>query len=123
MFETTDTYEDFEAAQAKTWDDMARSLLKKAIKLQVAQKRSLSVANPPPLHSNPAKIGTMPHARTFNLRDSVVIDPPGLADIKARMTVRVGELTTAPYGAILKAKGWLGIVDTHEKLKSAGAYG
>lgn len=126
MFETGDIVDAIEAGIERARDAMAKSLLKKAIKLQVRHKRNLSRANPAP-YKNPAKRGEFPKARTFNLRDAVVIEPADLAAVKRQMSVRVGILTTAPYGEYLAHQrppkvSWKGIRDSHQELIDAGAY-
>ncbi len=100
----------------------AQVLMRNALVLQAAHKRNLSKANPPPRFLSPAKRGQFPKARTFNLRDAVAIEPRSLAVIEQTGIVRVGVLVNAAYGEYLKANGWKGIIDTHEQLKSNGAY-
>lgn len=99
----------------------AQLLMANAIKLQVRHKRNLSVANPRP-HTDPSQPGEFPKARTYNLRDSVAIEPRSLAVIARTGMVRVGVLVSAIYGEYLTASGRKGIVDTHNELKAMGAY-
>jgi hypothetical protein len=124
MFETASASDAFDAAWERTQGLVAKSLLKKALILQTAHKRHLSVANPKP-HDRPSKPGEYPKARTFNLRDAVAIEPRDLGAIRRTLIVRVGVLTTALYGPILSGPKFKrkGIADTHGSLKAAGAYG
>lgn len=101
--------------------DAAKVLLRNALVLQAEHKRRLSKFNPPP-HKNSSKPGEYPRARTYNLRDAVVIEPASLAIIEQTGTVRVGVQTNAPYGPILTKRGRLGIAKTHADLMAGGKY-
>lgn len=113
---------DEEAFDARMRERAAKIILRNMLTLQAAHKKKLSIANPPPKHDKPAKRGQYPKARTFNLRDCVVVEPASLTTIQYTLTGRTGILMNAMYGAILKAQGWKGIEDTHAELKAAGAY-
>lgn len=99
----------------------AKTLLTNAVKLQLRHKRNMSRANPAP-HTSPSKAGEYPKARTFNLRDAVAIEPRDLKTIEMTGRVRVGVLVNAVYGEYLFRAGWKGIIDSHNELKSQGAY-
>lgn len=105
----------------RTRTEAAKLLLRNALVLQAAHKRNLSRFNPPP-HGNSSKPGEYPRARTYNLRDSVVVEPASLAIIEETGRVRVGVLMNAKYVDYLVKNGWLGIAKTHANLKSAGKY-
>ncbi len=89
----------------------AKRLLAAALHLQAEAKRDYSRSNPAP-HDHPAPRGEFPKGRTWNLRDSVAVDPASLATIAKTLTVRVGWLSGAKYGFFLMQKGWKGLRDT-----------
>ncbi len=121
MFDSGDLIDDFETAIERNRDHVARKLLSNALILQAEHKKKLSVANPRP-YKHPAPKNTYPKARTYNLRDAVVVEPSSLKQIRSLGYVITGILLGAWYGAILKKLGWKGLADTHAALVAAGAY-
>lgn len=112
---------DLAAFDTRLHDRAARTLLRNALTLQAEHKRRLSIANPRP-HKNSSHAGQYPKARTFNLRDAVVIEPASLDVITQSLSVRVGISISAFYGFILSERGWKGLHDTHRDLTAAGRY-
>lgn len=112
---------DPDAIIARTRTEAAQLQLRNALVLQAEHKRRLSKFNPPP-HKNSSKPGEYPRARTYNLRDAVVIEPASLAIIEETGSVRVGVLIGAKYVESLVKKGRLGLANTHADLKAAGKY-
>lgn len=101
--------------------DAAKVLLRNALVLQAEHKRRLSKFNPRPFR-NSSKPGEYPRARTYNLRDAVVIEPSSLSIIEQTGSVSVGVLTGAKYVEWLVQSGRLGIRKTHADLIAAGKY-
>lgn len=112
---------DPDAINERITEQAAKLLLRDALTLQAEYKRRVSVFNPPP-HRNSSKPGQYFKSRTYNARDSIVVEPASLAIIRQTGSVRVGVLVGAQYAAILKARGWKGIADCHAELKAAGKY-
>lgn len=115
--------DDLQAAEAamtaRIQRHAAERLLAVATAFQAEAKKDYSRRSNPFPHDHPAPKGQWPAGRTWNLRDSIAIDPPTVAGIVAAgLVVRVGVLTTAHYGAILTAKGWLGLRDTLRRVRS-----
>lgn len=108
---------DFDAAidqlVKRAQEGLARRLLTAAVVLQAQAKGDYSKSNPAP-HLNPAPRGQFPRGRTWNLRDSIAIQPTTIAGIiREGQTVRVGYLPAAFYGAALANRGWKGITDSY----------
>lgn len=103
-------------------EGLAKRLLMAAVVLQAQAKSDYS-------KSNPAPRGQFPRGQTWNLRDSVAIQPTTIAGIiREGQTVRVGYLPAAFYGAALANRGWKGITDSYasvlgevEKIIQGGA--
>ncbi len=92
-------------------------LMAAAVLLQAEHKRDLSRLSNPAPHRTPAPRGTWPAGRTWNLRDSVAIDPADLNEIVKSGRVRVGLLKNAFYGNVLAVKGWKGLLDTLDRVR------
>lgn len=96
----------------------AERLLAVAVAFQAEAKKDYSRRSNPFPHDKPSKPGQWPAGRTWNLRDSIAVDPPTVAGIVAAgLVVRVGVLRGAYYGAILTAKGWRGLKDTLARVR------
>lgn len=102
-------------------DRLARRILAAGLYLQGEAKRDYSRSNPAP-HKNPAPKGEFPRGRTWNLRDSIAVQPETIRGIiAADQTVRVGYLPAAFYGAALANRGWKGILDTYTRCRGVVA--
>lgn len=96
----------------------AERLLAVAVAFQAEAKRDYSRRSNPFPHDRPAPKGQFPAGRTWNLRDSIAIDPPTVGGIVAAgLVVRVGILKGAWYGAALTARGWRGLKDTLARVR------
>lgn len=97
--------------------EIARRILAAALLLQAEHKRDLSTANPPP-HLNSSKPGQYPKARTYNLRDAVVVEPRSPAAIADnRLRAKVGYLVSADYILALTNRKRKNVEDTAERIR------
>jgi len=97
--------------------EQAKRLLAAAVLLQAEHKRDLSRSNPFP-HDNPSIPGEYPKGRTWNLRDSVAVEPTTVEGVMRNgWRVRVGYLKGAWYIEALRKIGRLTVVDTANRIR------
>ncbi len=104
----------FDAMLERIRKDNAKRLLAAALKLQAEHKADLSTSYP-----RASVKGEFPHGRTWNLRDSVTVDPASVNGILDNGGwVRVGYLRNAWYILALSKIGRLTIKDTTRRIRS-----
>lgn len=75
----------------------ANGLLRATLFFQATHTKNLAKTFPPA-----SSEGEYPHARTFNLRQSVQYEPTDIATIAREQRIRIGYLKNAWYGVILE---------------------
>lgn len=95
---------------------LARQLARAAVEIEVAEKKALSVPNPPPHHA-PARRGEHPRLRTGFGQAGVMFVPTGLEELARTLRVQIGYAAPAFYLAVLGRRGWLWLPDTLESLR------
>ncbi|VTS03294.1 hypothetical protein [Tuwongella immobilis] len=97
--------------------ELAKRLLRAGVTLVAEHQRRLNRSNPMP-HQTPAQVGEYPRKRTGFLQSQVMMEPTSPEEVAADLTVRVGIGVAAQYGEFLAQKGFLGLLDTAEDLRS-----
>lgn len=104
-----------EAVQRRMRERAGKVIYALATDFQGEVKKDLSVPNP--TGATPSAPGQFPRARTFNLRDAVVVDRT-LAETIATGEVRVGVLKSAWYLLpLVRRLKRLGLADSYRKAR------
>lgn len=99
-------------AKRQVREQLAKRLITCAIALQGDHTADLSTSYPPA--STP---GQFPHGRTWNLRSAVDYEPKSVAEVAAKLEVRVGYQARAAYILALIRMKRLSLRDTLKRIR------